>query len=95
MKKVLKNRAPRPEYVSPKQLTIDGFESPFDRKLNQNNRWVNLSKHLPWDELVSIYLKHVPEKNTGRPPINPRIVLGAIIIKHMCDLDDREDSCSD
>jgi transposase, IS5 family len=90
MKKVLKNRAPRPEYVSPKQLTIDGFESPFDRKLNQNNRWVNLSKHLPWDELVSIYLKHVPEKNTGRPPINPRIVLGAIIIKHMCDLDDRE-----
>lgn len=90
MKKVLKNRAPRTEYVSEKQLTIEGFESPFERKLNPDNRWVKLSKHLPWDDLVSIYLKHVPEKETGRPPINPRMVLGAIIIKHMCDLDDRE-----
>ena len=31
-----------------------------------------------------------PKKSTGRPALNPRIVLGAIIIKHLCDLDDRE-----
>jgi hypothetical protein len=58
--------------------------------LNPSNRWVILSKLLPWDELCSIYWKYVPEKSTGRTPLNPRIVLGAIIIKHLCDLDDRE-----
>lgn len=58
--------------------------------MNPSNRWVILSKLLPWDELCSIYWKYVPEKSTGRTPLNPRIVLGAIIIKHLCDLDDRE-----
>lgn len=90
MKKSLKNRALSPKYVSANQLTLAGFESPFERTLNPNNRWIVLSKLLPWDELCSIYWKHLPEKATGRPALNPRIVLGAIIIKHLCDLDDRE-----
>lgn len=90
MKKHSKNRASRPKYVSNNQLTIDGFESPFDRKLNLENRWVKLSNALPWDDLVSIYRKHFSAKEMGRPDLNPRLVLGAIIIKHMCDLDDRE-----
>lgn len=90
MKKPLKKRAPSPRYVSSNQLTLAGFESPFERSLNPSNRWVVLSKLLPWDELCSIYWKHLPQKSTGRPALNPRIVLGAIIIKHLCDLDDRE-----
>lgn len=90
MKNALKSRAPSPKYVSTNQLTISGFESPFERELNPNNRWVQLSKLLPWDELCSIYWKHLPEKSTGRPALNPRIVLGSIIIKHLCNLDDRE-----
>lgn len=90
MQNTSKNRAPSPKYVSAKQLTFSEFESPFERKLNSTNRWIILSKLLPWDELCSIYWKHIPEKATGRPALNPRIVLGAIIIKHLCDLDDRE-----
>lgn len=90
MKKASKNRASRPKYVSTNQLTIDGFESPFDKKLNPENRWIKLSNALPWDELVSIYRKHFPVKEMGRPDLSPRLVLGSIIIKHMCDLDDRE-----
>ena len=90
MQNTSKNRAPAPKYVSVNQLTFSEFESPFERKLNPNNRWIILSKLLPWDELCSIYWKHIPEKATGRPALNPRIVLGAIIIKHLCDLDDRE-----
>ncbi len=90
MQNTSKNRAPAPKYVSTKQLSFSEFESPFERKLNPSNRWIILSKLLPWDELCSIYWKHVPEKSTGRPALNPRIVLGAIIIKHLCDLDDRE-----
>jgi hypothetical protein len=90
MQNTSKNRAPAPKYVSAKQLSLAEFESPFERNLNPSNRWVILSKLLPWDELCSIYWKYVPEKGTGRTPLSPRIVLGAIIIKHLCDLDDRE-----
>lgn len=90
MQNTSKNRAPARKYVSTKQLSLAEFESPFERNLNPSNRWVILSKLLPWDELCSIYWKYVPEKSTGRTPLNPRIVLGAIIIKHLCDLDDRE-----
>jgi len=85
-----KSRAPRVPHVSQNQLILEGFESPFERSLNPNNRWVKLAKLLPWDDLISVYRKHFPQKGTGRPDLNPRVVLGAIIIKHMCNLDDRE-----
>jgi IS5 family transposase len=90
MKRISKNRASLPKYVNNNQLTITGFESPFDKKLNPENRWVKLSNALPWDDLVCIYRKHFPEKQIGRPDLNPCLVLGAIIIKHLYDLDGRE-----
>jgi len=90
MKRPLKKRAQVPEYVSPNQLVLDGFESPFDQKLNPINRWVVLAHLIPWDEICNLYLKFVPVSQTGRPPLNPRIVLGSLAIKHMCNLDDRE-----
>lgn len=85
-----KKHAPRVSYVSQNQLTIAGFETPFSRNLDKNNRWVRLADRIPWDELAGIYQKQFCVKSTGRPPLNPRIVIGAIIIKHMCNLDDRE-----
>ena len=85
-----KKRAQAPVYVSPNQLVLAGFESPFDLKLNPTNRWVVLARLIPWDEICNLYLKYVPVGQTGRPPLNPRIVLGSLIIKHMCNLDDRE-----
>jgi len=90
MSKVVKKRALTPDYSSQNQLSFDGFETPFDKKLNSKNRWVILAHLIPWDEICNIYLKSVPKKKTGRPGLNPRIVLGAIIIKHLCDIDDRE-----
>ena len=80
MKIPSKKCAPVPQYTSPKQLTIAGFESPFDRKLNPTNRWVVLSRLLPWDDICELYWKEVPEKSTGRPALNPRIVIGSLII---------------
>jgi len=85
-----KKRAQVPKYVSPKQLVLSGFESPFEKSLNPKNRWVVLAHLIPWDEICNLYLKFVTVSNTGRPPLNPRIVLGSLIIKHLCDLDDRE-----
>lgn len=90
MRKTPKKLAPKPQYVSPKQLTIEGFETPFERNLNPKNRWVVLSHLMPWDEICNIYLKEVGISHTGRKLLSPRIVIGALIIKHQCNLDDRE-----
>jgi len=44
MTKQRKKRALAPDYVSTKQLTFEGFETPFAKSLNPNNRWVVLAK---------------------------------------------------
>lgn len=84
-----KKRASTPEYVSPAQLTIEGFETTFEQKLLKNNRWVNLAHSIPWDTIVGPYDKLFRSKE-GRPPISGRVILGAIIIKHMGNFTDRE-----
>ena len=90
MRKTSKRRAPRSEYTSPNQLAFSGFQTPFYNQLDPNNRWVVLSNQVPWDDLVSLFNKHNPPKGTGRPPLNPRVLIGAVIIKHILNLDDRE-----
>ena len=49
-----------------------------------------MASRIPWDDLVGLYLQRYGPKATGRPGLNPRIVIGALIIKHLCNLDDRE-----
>lgn len=83
-----KLRAFKTTYVSQNQLSIDGFETPFGKDLDPDNRWIRLSKNIPWDRLVSIYNQKT--KTGGRPPINGRVIIGAMIIKHFCDFSDRE-----
>ena len=90
MKETRKSRAFNAPYESPRQLVLSGFETPFERELDKRNRWVVLSHLIPWDEICGIYLRKVPPSSTGRPSINPRIVLGSLIIKYLCNLDDRE-----
>lgn len=85
-----KKHAQVPQYVSPSQLKLEGFESPFEQQLSLTNRWVVLSRLIPWDEICNQYLKFVPKEPTGRPGLNPRIVIGSLMIKHLCNLDDRE-----
>src|SRR5690606_16059475 len=90
MNKARKKRAPAPVYVSPNQLSLECFQTPFEQHLNKKNRWVVLAELIPWDEICNLYLKHVGIATTGRPAISPRVVIGSLIIKHMCNLDDRE-----
>lgn len=87
--KETRKRASTPQYVSPNQLTICGFESPFEQKLNRNNRWVKLSQLIPWDKIVKGYNSQFKSLE-GRPPISGRIVIGSVIIKHLLALTDRE-----
>lgn len=90
MAKAQKNRASKAPYVSPNQLELVGFESPFTKHLDPYNRWVKLSKLIPWDKIVNVYQKQLNNSFTGASGINPRVAIGAIFIKHMCDLSDRE-----
>jgi hypothetical protein len=75
-------------YESSAQLTIEEFKTPFQMSLLPDNRWVRLSEKVPWDKFASLYISMM-NKSFGRPSISPRIVLGALIIKHIENLDDR------
>lgn len=90
MAKAQKNRASKQTYIGQQQLTLEGFETPFSRSLRKDNRWVELADKLPWDILVGTYLGQMRNSDTGADGINPRVAIGAMIIKHMCDLSDRE-----
>ncbi len=90
MAKAQKNRASKASYVSPNQLELVGFESPFTKYLDPGNRWVKLAKQIPWDKIANVYQKQLNNSMTGAGGINPRVAIGAIFIKHMCDLSDRE-----
>jgi hypothetical protein len=90
MAKAQKNRASKHQYISPNQIIIEGFETPFSRSLNPNNRWVLLAHKIPWDLLVSTYQSKMGNTKTGADGINPRVAIGSMIIKHICDLSDRE-----
>ena len=76
------------KYTSEKQLSIEEFKTPFQAKLSAENRWVKLSQVVPWDKFAAAYMSMM-NKCYGRPGVSPRIVLGALIIKHMEKLDDR------
>ena len=79
MKRERKSRAFNPRY-----------ESPFSKTLNPRNRWVILGKLIPWDSICSQCRRQLVNTGAGRPPLNPRIVIGSLIIKYMLNLDDRE-----
>jgi len=77
------------KYTSTRQLSIEEFKTPFYFGLDKNNRWAKLAAIIPWDELASIYAKTLRE-DFGRPAINARIVIGAMIIKEKKRLPDEE-----
>lgn len=69
------------KYTSTRQISIEEFKTPFARGLDKNNRWVHLAQKIPWDEFARIYGKALC-KGFGRPSVNARVVIGAMIIKH-------------
>ena len=76
-------------YTSQNQMTIEEFKTPFEIRLNKENRWVKLGESMPWDALAKIYYRSM-SSDMGAPAIDARIVIGAMIIKHKLKLDDRE-----
>jgi hypothetical protein len=75
-------------YTPSNQLSFSNFKTPFDVALDENNRWVKFSQCIPWDALADIYSDGF--SHTGRPGKDPRLVIGAMIIKHKLCLSDEE-----
>ena len=68
---------------------FENFLLPFDGKLDPENRWVRLSKLIPWDLLEDLYGSKLSD-GMGRPGKNVRVAFGAQIIKHKLNLSDAE-----
>ncbi len=62
------------------QQRIDSFFLPFGGKLCEDNRWVRMSKIMPWDYIEEVYLKSMSQE-TGRVAYSARIAYGAIYVK--------------
>ena len=74
---------------NPRQMEIEEFKLPFAGELNKKNRWVKLAEELPWEILMEVYHKAL-SADAGRPALRGRLVIGALIIKHMLKLSDEE-----
>ncbi|NRA06510.1 MAG: IS5 family transposase [Nitrosopumilus sp.] len=75
-------------YKSKKQLSLFEFKTGFEGELDPKNRWIKLSESIDWDRLVEVYAQKMHPKQGARS-IDGRIVLGALLIKHIENLSDR------
>jgi len=75
-------------YTSQYQTKFEQFGNLNQIKLNPDNRWIRLGYLLPWDKLVGIYSKRFSKQ--GSLAMDPRIIIGGLIIKHKLNLSDEE-----
>jgi transposase, IS5 family len=74
---------------TPSQLSFENFYLPFGGKLKGSNRWVELAKFMPWEELEETYAEQFSER-MGAPAKPFRVALGALIIKEKLGTSDEE-----
>lgn len=71
------------------QTTPEKFELPFEGKLSSNNRWVIMSKLIPWSDFEGEYASLFSQE-MGAPAKTFRMALGSLIIKEKLGTSDRE-----
>jgi hypothetical protein len=64
------------QYTSQYQTKIDDFSSLHQLKLNPNNRWIQLSFILPWDNLVKNLFQESSTRVLELKPSVPGSLLG-------------------
>lgn len=75
--------------VEKEENEVKTFELPFEEKLCEENRWVIMSKLIPWLEFEEEYAQKFSEE-MGAPAKPFRMALGALIIKEKLGISDRE-----
>ena len=75
---------------SGKQQKLEDFYMPFGGHLDEENRWIILSKKIPWEEIEQEYKEKLGDTEIGAPAKSLRVALGALIIKEKLQISDRE-----
>jgi hypothetical protein len=75
---------------SEKQQKLEDFYMPFGGRLNEENRWIILSRKVPWGEIEEDYKERLGDTEKGAPAKSLRVALGALIIKEKLQISDRE-----
>ena len=75
---------------SEKQQKLEDFYMPFGGHLNKDNRWVILSKKVPWERIENEYKEKLGNTEIGAPAKPLRMALGSLIIKEKLQISDRE-----
>lgn len=77
------------KYTPASERSFSLFTSPFGQSLDANNRWVKMAAVVPWDQMATVFFSKM-SKNYGRQSIDLRIVIGALLIKHIEGISDED-----
>ena len=72
----------------PAQMTFEDFNQSCGMKLNVHDEWVVVANSIDWASIEEKYMAFFPSKR-GRPAVNARMALGALVIQHKAKLSDR------
>ncbi len=51
---------------------------------------MQLASSIPWDDIVGVYRAPLNDFSTGASNINPRVAIGALMVKHLLNVIDRD-----
>ena len=77
------------KYTPSSERSLALFRTPFEQKLSPENRWVKMAELVPWDEMAQVFFSCL-SANQGRPTVDLRIILGALLVKHIEGLSDED-----
>jgi hypothetical protein len=77
------------KYTPASERTLALFRTPFEQKLSPENRWVRMAEVVPWDEMAQVFFSYL-SADQGRPTVDLRIILGALLVKHIEGLSDED-----
>ena len=77
------------KYTPASEQKLSLFHTPFDQELDANNRWVKMAAVVPWDEMAKVFFSCMSTR-TGRQSIDLRIILGALLVKHVEGISDED-----
>jgi len=76
-------------YTPSSERKLSLFKTPFENELDPDNRWVRMAELVPWDDMAQVFFDSLSE-DQGRPSVDLRIILGALLVKHIQRLGDED-----
>jgi len=76
-------------YTPSSELKLSLFKTPFQNELDPDNRWVRMADLVPWDDMAQVFMDQLNDRY-GRPSVDLRIILGALLVKHIQGLSDED-----